>query len=270
MRECLVTSVCASEHRIATARGSLHAKTWVPSNASPGAPALLVFHDSLGCVDLWRAFPEQLAAATERTVVAYDRLGFGRSDPHPGPLALTFIRDEAASVVPLVCDSLGLAAIIPVGHSVGGGIAIATSACWPQRCAGVVTMAAQSFVEHRTLAGIRAAQAEFERPGQAERLMKYHGDKARWVLNSWIETWLSPAFAGWNLDGDLAGVHCPILAIHGDRDEYGSLRHVQRIESLAAGVCQPLILTCGHFPHREHPERVIEEIARFVGSIGSG
>ena len=100
-----------------------------------------------------------------------------------------------------------------------------------------------------------------------ERLAKYHGTKACWVLDSWIETWLSPAFARWNLDEDLRGVHCPILAIHGDRDEYGSLLHPQRIKSLAAGACQAVILgACGHIPYREHPGRVIDEIARFAAS----
>lgn len=203
--------------------------------------------------------------ATQCPVVAYDRLGFGSSDAHAGPLPLTFIQDEAEHTVPLLCDALALARIVPLGHSVGGAMAIATAARWPERCAGVVTLSAQSFVEDLTLAGIRAARAEFEQPGQFERLAKYHGAKARWVLDAWTETWLSAAFAGWNLDGALIRVACPVLAIHGDRDEYGSSAHPQRIVAGAAGGGQAVILDeCGHVPHREQPQRVIEAVAGFL------
>jgi pimeloyl-ACP methyl ester carboxylesterase len=218
-------------------------------------------------VDLWREFPQQLAAATRRSVVAYDRLGFGRSDAHPGPLPLTFIRDEAVTAVPRLREALGLDTIVPFGHSVGGAMAIATAAHLSEHCAAVVTESAQSFVESRTLSGIRAAQADFERPGQLERLERYHGVKARWVLDAWIETWLSPAFAGWCLDDDLRGVHCPALALHGDHDEYGSLRHPERITRLTQGTARSVILEgCGHVPHRELPARVLDEVTRFLAT----
>jgi len=262
----------ATDQRVATEQGMLFARVWSPPqlHADPGA-TILLFHDSLGCVDLWRDFPQQLAAATRRSVVAYDRLGFGRSDPHPGLLPLTFIRDEAATVVTRLCDTLGLGAIIPFGHSVGGGMAIATAARWPERCAAVVTESAQSFVEDRTRAGLEAARIEFARPVQLERLARYHGAKARWVLDAWIETWLSPEFADWRLDNDLRGVRCPALAIHGDRDEYGSVEHPGRIARLTHGPSRAVILDgCGHVPHREQPARVLAEVAGFLASPSSG
>lgn len=261
-----LTSVHARDHRIATGRGTLFARTWTPpgSRARPGV-TILLFHDSLGCVELWRDFPARLAAATGLRVAAYDRLGFGRSDPYAGALSPTFVRDEASTVVPRVCDALQVGAMIPFGHSVGGGMAIATAAHDPARCVAVVTEAAQAFVEDRTLAGIRSARAEFERPGQVDRLARYHGAKARWVLDAWIETWLAPAFAGWTLDDDLRGVHCPVLALHGDRDEYGSVEHPRRIARLVRGPSRAVILDgCGHVPHREHPARVLDEVARFL------
>ena len=263
------TAVTATDHRIGTERGTLFARAWAPTDVrrDPGA-TILLFHDSLGCVDLWRDFPQRLAVATHRSVVAYDRLGFGRSDAHPGRLPVTFIRDEAATVVPRVCETLGLDAIIPFGHSVGGGMAIATGARWPERCAAVVTEAAQTFVEDRTVAGLRAARSDFDRPGQLERLARYHGAKARWVLDAWIETWLSAEFADWRLDDDLRGVRCPTLALHGDRDEYGSARHPERIASLTNGPSRAVILEgCGHVPHREQPTRVLAEVATFLASL---
>jgi len=265
-------AVTATDHRIGTGRGTLFARRWVPRDVRPDAPApIVLFHDSLGCVELWRNFPEQLAVATRRSVVAYDRLGFGRSDDHPGPLPLTFIQDEAAVVLPRVCDALGIDVIVPFGHSVGGGMAIATAARWPDRCAAVVTESAQSFVEDRTRAGLQAARAEFSRPGQLERLARYHGAKARWVLDAWIETWLSPAFADWRLDDDLRGVRCPALALHGDQDEYGSAEHPGRIARLTHGPSRAVILEgCGHVPHREQPDRVLAEVAEFLAIPSSG
>jgi pimeloyl-ACP methyl ester carboxylesterase len=259
-------TVTASDHRVTTEKGTLFARTWVPSSARRDPDAsILLFHDSLGSVDVWRDFPEQLAAATGRPVVAYDRLGFGRSDAHPGLLPLTFIRDEAETAVPRLREALGLDAIVPFGHSVGGAMAIATAARWPEQCATVVTESAQSFVEGRTLAGIRAARAEFERPDRFERVERYHGAKARWVLDAWIGTWLDPAFAGWRLDDDLRGVRCPILALHGDQDEYGSPEHPKRIARLVQGASHVVILDgCGHVPHREQPARVLDEVARFL------
>jgi len=262
------TAVTATDHRIGTERGTLFARAWAPTDVRRDLDAtILLFHDSLGCVDLWRDFPQRLAVATHRSVVAYDRLGFGRSDAHPGRLPVTFIRDEAATVVPRVCETLGLDAIIPFGHSVGGGMAIATGARWPERCAAVVTEAAQTFVEDRTVAGLRAARSDFDRPGQLERLARYHGAKARWVLDAWIETWLAPAFAGWCLDDDLRGVHCPTLAVHGDNDEYGSVQHPERIARLTQGPSRAVILEgCGHVPHREQPTRVLSEVTRFLAA----
>jgi pimeloyl-ACP methyl ester carboxylesterase len=145
-------------------------------------------------------------------------------------------------------------------------MAVATAARWPERCVAVVTEAAQSFVEGRTLAGIRGARAEFERAERFERVVRYHGEKARWVLDAWIETWLDPAFAGWRLDDALRGVRCPTLALHGDRDEYGSVRHAERIARLVRGTGRAVILEeCGHVPHREQPARVLDEVARLLG-----
>jgi pimeloyl-ACP methyl ester carboxylesterase len=262
-------AVATTDHWIATEHGQIFARVWAPSDLrrDTGAPILL-FHDSLGCVELWRDFPEQLAVATRRSVVAYDRLGFGRSDAYPGTLPLTFIRDEGATIVPRLCDALGMNAFIAFGHSVGGGMAIATAAQWPDRCVAVVTESAQSYVEDRTRAGLLAARVEFARPGQIERLVRYHGTKARWVLDGWIETWLSPAFADWSLDDDLLGVRCPVLALHGDQDEYGSAEHPERIARLTHGPSRAVILEgCGHVPHREQPARVLGEVTQFLASL---
>lgn len=262
-------TVTSGEHWIETQRGKLFAKVWLPSNKTRPEEAFLLFHDSLGCVDLWRDFPEKLAHTTQRPVVAYDRLGFGKSDPYPGLLPPHFIRDEAETSIPQLRKQLGLGILIPFGHSVGGGMAVATAARHPDICEALITESAQAFVEDRTLEGIRAAKVAFQEPGQIERLERYHGSKARWVLDAWIETWLAPEFENWSLEEDLKQVRCPTLAIHGDLDEFGSELHPERIARLTPGPVEPVILpACGHVPHREQPDRVLEELMHFLRQSG--
>ena len=253
------------DHRVEGPAGSLFARSWHPGEEA-GAPFLLL-HDSLGSVDLWRDFPGRLARATGHRVVAYDRLGFGRSDPYPGRIAPDFIAAEAATIGH-VADRLGLERLILFGHSVGGGMAVCAAARRPELCAAVVTESAQAFIEERTLAGIREAREAFAEPGQIERLARYHGGKARWVLDAWIDTWLDPGRSGWSLDDELARVACPILALHGADDEFGTRAQPERIGRLAAGPSEVVILDgCGHVPHRERPEAVLAPVARLLARI---
>ncbi|MGC3987450.1 MAG: alpha/beta hydrolase [Pseudorhodoferax sp.] len=258
----------AADHLVATPAGRLFARSWTPEGAADAAPVLL-FHDSLGSVALWRDFPAALAEATGRRVVAYDRLGFGQSDASNGPLPPDFVRHEAQAHVPALCEQLGIARCVAFGHSVGGAMAVEAAAALADRCLALVTESAQTFPEDRTLAGIRAARLQFAQPGQLERLARYHGDKARWVLEAWTETWLSPAFADWSIHAVLPAVRCPVLAIHGEDDEYGSLVHPRRIAASVAGPAETLLLPgCGHVPHREQPQPVLAAVARLLAGVG--
>lgn len=251
---------------IDTRHGRLFAKTWNSPQPGPtGKAPIVLFHDSLGCVELWRDFPERLSQATGRSVVAYDRLGFGTSDPHPGRLSGDFVQAEAREALPALLDQLGISSFVAFGHSVGGGMAIVSAGEFQSQCRALVSVAAQAFVEDRTLHGIRAAKELFAQEGQRDRLRKYHGDKTEWVLSSWIDTWLAPEFAQWNLDADLSRVQCPALVIHGADDEYGSVRHPERIASMTQSPATLEILAnCAHVPHREKPDLVMNLIERFL------
>ncbi|BAN48151.1 alpha/beta fold hydrolase [Metapseudomonas resinovorans] len=248
--------------------GRLFVRIWSPDQQSPcfeQAPIVL-FHDSLGCVQLWRDFPSHLAAATGKVVVAYDRLGFGRSDAHPGRLVRGFVGDEAEQGFTLVKDALGIREFIAFGHSVGGGMATHCASRHREHCLALISESAQAFVEDRTLDGIREAKAGFGQDGQLERLAKYHGDKARWVLDAWTETWLSADFADWHLEAEVERLDCPVLAIHGETDEFGSALHPQRIAALTDGPARVLLLQgCGHVPHREQQDAVLEAVTGFLG-----
>lgn len=267
-------TVTTQSFRLATARGELQVQRWQPVAvaATPGvvAPApIVLLHDSLGSVALWRDFPAQLAAVTGRMVLAYDRLGFGLSDAAPGPLAPDFVAQEAQGDFAALQHALGLERFIVLGHSVGGGMAAHVAAAYPQQCLALVTESAQTFVEERTLEGIRVARDNFAQPGQMERLAKHHGDKAAWVLSAWVDSWLSPAFAHYSLQSTLAQVRCPVLAIHGEQDEFGSLAHPRNIAAWVPGaVEQEIVAGGGHVPHREQPERITARIAQFLQVVG--
>nr|WP_231395086.1 alpha/beta hydrolase [Herbaspirillum sp. AP02] len=237
----------------------------------PDRPTIVLMHESLGGLALWRDFPAQLSARLGCAVVAYDRYGFGHSAARHDRLSADFIATEARPWLAAVLQQLELAKVVLFGHSVGGGMAISAAPQLPRQVVAVITESAQAFVEERTLQGIRAARDNFADPAQVLRLAKYHGNdlqKARWVLDAWIDTWLDPGFADWSLDAALACVQCPILALHGDRDEFGSLAHPHRIagptgEVGAAREC--LVLSqCGHVPHREQPEQVLQAVSDFL------
>lgn len=255
--------IATEQHWIDTANAQVFAQSWTPHEAQ--GTAIVLLHDSLGCVALWRDFPERLAQATGRTVIAYDRVGFGRSSACSSKLPLTFVEDEALGSFDAVCRHFDLNRFVVLGHSVGAGMAIGCAAAYPQHCEGVITESAQTFVEALTLEGIREADRQFAEPGQIERLHKYHGDKADWVLKAWVDTWLSEAFSDWTLDAQLSRIRSPMLALHGDRDEYGSLAHLERMATkVSARKSLQTLNDCGHVPHREYPETVLAKVVAFL------
>jgi pimeloyl-ACP methyl ester carboxylesterase len=248
-------------------QGRIFTRRWTPADSEEPTPRppIVLLHDSLGAVALWRDFPAALSQATGRDVIAYDRLGFGKSDRRSGRLAPGFVAEEASTGFPLLREQLGFQEFVAFGHSVGGGMAIHCAAAFGAECEALVTISAQAFAEERTLEGIRAAKEQFKDPAQVERLARYHGDKARWVLDAWIETWLDPAFASWSLADVLPRVACPVLAIHGDLDEFGSTKHPEMIGALASGEVRAEILPgVGHVPHREQPALVLKLVSGFL------
>ena len=252
--------------------GQLFAKRWTPAGSQqppamspPRATPFLLLHDSLGSVELWRDFPQRLAEVSGRDVIAYDRLGFGLSDPVTEPIDINFIALEAERFIPLICDYFQLERFIAFGHSVGGCMAVYTAAQHPQRCEALITESTQAYVEELTRDGIRDAEELFREQKQLDRLARYHGERTRWVLDSWINSWLSPTFDHWTLDSALANVTCPTLVLHGELDEYGSVAQPEHIATgIQAEVQLELLPGIRHFPHRESPDLILDKVTSFL------
>ncbi|MGE5056527.1 MAG: alpha/beta fold hydrolase [Acidobacteriota bacterium] len=245
-------------------QGRIFARIWTPSTDKRHSPIVL-FHDSVGCVELWRGFPAALSTGTQRCVIAYDRLGFGKSAARRDKLPINFIADEARSYFPIIREQLGFEKFVAFGHSVGGGMAVNCAAQLAADCDALITESAQVFPEDRTLQSISIAKEQFKELKELERLKKYHGEKAKWVLDAWTESWLHPEFASWSLASVLPQVTCPVLAIHGVYDEYGSIRHPEMIGQLCRGPSRVEVLPdTYHVPHRERADLIVSLASEFL------
>lgn len=253
---------------VETGQGRIFSRCWEPLNRRDdlgSRPPIVLFHDSLGCVQLWRTFPAALAEHSGRHVIAYDRLGFGRSDSRTDRLRADFIREEAERFFPLLREQLVFDRFVALGHSVGGAMATNCAAMYASACEALITESAQAFVEDKTRAAIMEAAELFKQSEHFERLERYHGENTRWVLDAWIDTWLSSEFAEWSLKDVLPQVVCPTLAIHGSEDEYGSNVHPEMIARLASGPSQVEIMQdTRHVPHREQEHWVAKRVANFI------
>lgn len=234
----------------------------------PDKPLLVFLHEGLGCTAMWQGFPKTLCHKTGCPGLVYDRQGYGRSSPLVADRTIHYVHDYALCELPRVLD-----AVIPgrpyilVGHSDGGSISLIFGAERPPLLKGIVTEAAHVFIEPETLEGIRVADAAFDR-GKFKGLNKYHGDKTRQTFKAWSETWLSERFRYWNIEYLLPSINCPMLVIQGRQDQYGTERQVNAIVNKSSGSAEAFIVeSCGHAPHLEKPDVVIEKIAGFVAEI---
>jgi len=253
-----------TEQLIDVPGGRIYVKQWSGAASKESCPVVLL-HESLGCVDIWKEFPRLLCERTGRTIIAYDRLGFGRSTRRTDLPSSRVVNEEGEVHLPAVLDALGIEQCSLFGHSIGGEIAIVCAAHLAERCESVISESAQAFVEDRTRQALLRAKVDYQDPGKLRRLTRYHGEKANWVLSAWLDVWLSEAMAQWSLAPELPKVRCPILAIHGDRDEFGSLRFPRMIRELSGGPTEVQIIPdCGHVPHREKRALILQLAEEFL------
>jgi pimeloyl-ACP methyl ester carboxylesterase len=230
----------------------------------PGAdPPLVLLHDGLGSVGLWREFPWQLSATTGRRVIAFSRFGHGASGPPPHPRTPSFHYEEAGEVVPALLAQLDAREPVLVGHSDGGSIALIYAARAGPRVSALVLIAPHVFVEEMTLEAIRETRLDYLHGDLRERMVRRHADPdaAFW---GWCDVWLDPDFRAWNLEAEAARIDVPTLLVQGSDDPYGSLEQLDRIEAATRGPVERLVVSGGHSAHREHGELLAHAIARFL------
>ena len=232
-------------------------------------PWLVFLHEGLGCTAMWKDFPQRLCTATGCRGLLYDRLGYGLSDALQQTRATDYLHRYALDELPEVLAVLlpGQAYIL-IGHSDGGSIALLHAAQRPPLLQAIVTEAAHVFVEPVTLEGIRVADRAYA-DGKLKGLQKYHGDKTEQIFKAWSDTWLTPAFADWNIEADLPRIDCPALIMQGVDDQYGT---PAQVDAIAAGIAKgdgpaahkAMLPDCGHSPHQEQPQAVLDLMRDFI------
>jgi pimeloyl-ACP methyl ester carboxylesterase len=237
---------------------------WHGSARGDTAP-IVMLHEGLGSVALWRDFPQQLSAVTGRRVLAYSRFGYGRSDPLRGPRRVDFMHGEALQALPQLLDQLDVHESILFGHSDGGSIALIHAACARRPVIAVIALAPHVYVEQYGLDHIAAVRGEYLDGALRAKLARFHDhvDSAFW---GWNDIWLHPDFAAWNIESLLPDVACPVLAIQGVEDEYGTMAQIDHIERGARNVRRLELTPCGHAPHRDQPEAVLAAVAQFLAA----
>ncbi len=231
--------------------------------ADPSAPLVVFLHEGLGSLAMWRDFPQRLCEAADVRGLVYSRPGYGRSTPRAvhEAWAPDFMHRQAHEVLPALLQALKVPAPPWLfGHSDGGSIALLHAARFP--VAGAVVMAPHILVEDVSVASIEQARIAYETTPLRERLAKYHDDpdSAFW---GWNGIWLHPDFRAWSIEPDIASIRCPLLALQGLDDEYGTL---EQIRGIARRVPHTRLLempACGHSPHRDQPQAVIEAATAF-------
>jgi pimeloyl-ACP methyl ester carboxylesterase len=236
-----------------------------------GKPVLVFLHEALGCIDMWRDFPIRLAWRCGFEAFVFDRLGHGASDPLPSLRAdSAYLFREAWESLPKVLDASGISRPVFFGHSDGGTLALLFAARFPERCSGIVSEAAHVFVDDLTTEGIRRTIASYHETGTEirEKLLRYHGANLENIFRRWANTWLSDEFQTWNIEAELPKVKCPVLAVQGADDGYGTEAQVDSIVRKSGGIAQKLIIPdCGHIPHHQATETVLEEAGRFISRL---
>jgi pimeloyl-ACP methyl ester carboxylesterase len=237
--------------------------------AAAEAPTLIVLHEGLGCVSMWRDFPEQLAAQTGCGLLVYSRQGYGSSDPCDLPRPVSFMHHEGQTVLPDLIAAFGIGEHVLVGHSDGGSIALINAGS--AAAAGlkaVVTLAAHVFVEDISVSSIAAIKTVFETTGMPQKLARHHGDNTECAFWGWNGVWLDPDFRDWNIEEFLPRIQVPVLAIQGVDDEYGTADQIRSIAEHTDPPAMTLMLEdCGHSPQRDQPDATLDAIAQFVARI---
>jgi pimeloyl-ACP methyl ester carboxylesterase len=226
--------------------------------------ALVLLHEGLGSVGLWRDFPRALAGATGRRVIAFSRYGHGRSARPPAARTPAFFHEEARDVLPALLEQVDAPEPILVGHSDGASIALIHAGERP--VSGLALLAPHVVVEDITVNAIRETRREFEEGALRERMARHHDDPDA-AFFGWCDVWLDPAFRTWSLESEARRVTAPTLLIQGAEDPYGTLDQIDRIESRARGETQRLVVPGGHSPHLEQPDAVVARITDFAAGL---
>jgi pimeloyl-ACP methyl ester carboxylesterase len=256
IREPVAREVVVDGRRLETAR----------YDGDPARPAIVMLHEGLGSVSLWRDLPQRLCERTRCTVVAYSRYGYGRSEVFAEPREPDYMHHEGEVVLPALLAALEIDRPVLFGHSDGASIALICAGAHPALVRALVLEAPHVFVEEISVRSIAEAKTAYATTGLPAKLARHHAD-ADATFAGWNDIWLDPRFRDWNIASYAGRVRCPVLLIQGEADEYGT---TAQLDAIAAGVARTetlLVPGAGHSPHRDAPDVVLDRVVSFVDAL---
>jgi pimeloyl-ACP methyl ester carboxylesterase len=241
---------------------------WVGLGAAD-APVVVLLHQGLGSISLWRDFPKAVHEATGRRVLAYSRWGYGKSDPVEAvPHGADWMQRGAEVELAALLRALGVERPILLGHSDGGSIALLYAARHATPAAlGVVALAPHVMLEKESIVSLAKARVAYEEGDLKAKLARFH-DHVDGAFYGWNVTWLMPGMRNWSIEAELAGIRCPLVVIQGEGDEYGTPAQLEAIKRHTGGRAETLLLAqCGHSPHVEQRAVVLGAVRRLMAQI---
>jgi pimeloyl-ACP methyl ester carboxylesterase len=230
------------------------------------APLLVFLHEGLGSLSMWKDFPHRLCDAAQVRGLVYSRPGYGRSTPRAAAEAwdVDFMHRQAYEVLPALFDALDIQNKPWLfGHSDGGSIALLYASKFTDRVQGAIVLAPHIMVEDVSVQSIAKTRAAYLETDLRQRLAKHHDDpdSAFW---GWNDIWLHPPFKQWSIEREIETITCPLLAVQGIDDEYGTLEQIRGIARRLPKTRLLELANCGHSPHRDQPERLIAASVAFL------
>ena len=207
--------------------GSQHLEYRMIGPRPDEAPTLVLLHQGLGCVGLWKDFPDKLQETTGCGVFVYSRAGYGRSSPVKLPRPLSYMHDEARDKLAKLLDAVGFRHGLLIGHSDGASIAaIYAGSHQDHRVGGLVLIAPHFFTEDSGIKSIEEARVAYDTGDLRVRLARWHTDVDN-AFRGWNDTWLDPDFRKWDITEFLAYIRVPILIVRGEDDQYGTIKQIE-------------------------------------------
>ena len=257
-REAVARDVVVDGKRLETVR----------HDGDPALPAIVMLHEGLGSISLWRDLPQRLCERTRCTVVAYSRYGYGRSDVLRETREPDYMHHEGEVVLPALLAQLEIERPVLFGHSDGASIALIYSGAYPEAVRALVLEAPHVFVEEISVRSIAQAKAAYATSELPAKLGRHHADPDA-TFAGWNDVWLDPRFRDWNIESYADRVRVPVLLIQGDEDEYGTTAQLDAIVARIPGAETVMVPRAGHSPHRDAPGIVVERVAAFVAALGT-
>lgn len=233
---------------------------------SPEKPLLVFLHEGLGSVKQWKEFPALLSNKLGYAALLYDRYGHGLSEELHGKRKFNFMHEQAQVFLPELFKNLDVQQHkkIIIGHSDGGSIGLIHAGSFHENIIGVISEAAHVIIEDISVRGIEWAVKNFEGGPLKKFLRPYHADKTDSMFYGWAHTWLKADFKEWNIEEYLPRIKAPLLAIQGADDQYGSFAQLEVIKKHIPSARIEFIKNCGHVPHLQKTEAVLEMMRDFI------